>query len=190
MIILKYGNVKRMNKNSPRRKHKCSNCGCKVLLDEADFKVCDRDHDCWRYTYECPFCTKDVSFEVYDKPGVIRFFKDCGRNFDNFLWRHDLGIIMAVVGVTFTMLATVFIPFAAYYSWQNNHHAYRMNFNIGGKSDTEWTDSYKIVDGDVIFRAGEKKYCVDMDEIVVIDTKTGEEIDVYGNDRDNSQEDS
>ena len=65
-----------------------------------------------------------------------------------------------------------------------------MNFNIGAKSDTEWTDSYKIVDGDIIFKAGDKKYCVDVDEIVVIDTKTGEEIDVYGNDGDNSQEDS
>ena len=34
MIILKYGKVKQMNKKSPRRKHKCSNCGCKVLLEE------------------------------------------------------------------------------------------------------------------------------------------------------------
>ena len=39
VIILKYGSVKQMNKKHPRRKYKCSNCGCKVLLDEDDFKV-------------------------------------------------------------------------------------------------------------------------------------------------------
>ena len=186
MIILKYGSSKKMLKNNPRRKHTCSKCGCKVMLDEDDFKVSDRGCDCRRYTYECPYCNKDESFEVYDMPGVIRFFKDCKRNFGNFLWTHDLEVVATVVVVTFVVLAAIFVPFLAYYGWQNEHHAYRMNFNIGGKSDIEWTDSYKIVDGDIIFKAGDKKYCVDMDEIVVIDTKTEEEIDVYEDDGENN----
>lgn len=179
MIILKYGSSKKMLKKNPRRKHTCSRCGCKVMLEEDDFKVIDRGYDCWRYTYECPYCNKDESFEVYDRPRVVRFFKDCRRNFGNFLYEHNLEIVAVVFVVTIVILAVVFVPFLAYDGWQNDHHAYRMHFNIGEKSYIEWADLYQIVDGDVIFKAGEKKYCVDMDEIVVIDTKTGEEIDIY-----------
>lgn len=190
MIILKYGSSKKMLKNNPRRKHTCSKCGCKVMLEEDDFKLVDRGYDYWRYTYECPYCNKDESFEVYDRPGVVRFLRDFRKNFDNFLWRHDLEPVPWLIGVIVGSALVVLGPFSAYYWWNNSHHAYRMNFNIGEKSDTEWTDSYKIVDGDIIFKAGEKKYCVDMDEIVVIDTKTGEEIDIYEQDGDDRQQDS
>ena len=98
VIILKYGSSKKLLKNNPRRKHTCSRCGCKVMLEEDDFKVTARGYDCRRYTYECQYCNKDESFEVYDRPGVIRFFKDCKRNFDNSLWRYDLEPVPWLIG--------------------------------------------------------------------------------------------
>lgn len=178
MIILKYGNARSLYKQN-RWKSKCSDCGCKVIIEKEDVtdlnQYIDISGDAWtKFHWECPYCQKD---QTYNKPSsyfgyVHSLWDDLVDKISTFIDYH-LFLSGIVAGIVVVVLVLGCIAAAAHYN--NTHYAYRIEWtDYDQDAHTTWVNEYDVQEGFVIFINNGAPIKIDQDLVDIIDLKEEE----------------
>lgn len=103
MIILKYGNAKKLE-SAKRWKCKCSECGCKVILDKDDIQNYKNDmdsgyHRVTKFNWTCPYCEAELYYEEYDDP-LVRITEPILDKIEDFaVYHEELCVVIVIVTV-------------------------------------------------------------------------------------------
>lgn len=180
MIILKYGNAKKLE-SAKRWKCKCSECGCKVILDKEDVQnyINDTDYDGHRFTkfdWTCPYCETELYNEEYDSP-LVRITEPIKDKIEDFMLYHEeLCVVIGLMLVGTLLGLLIWGALNVAYKYYDNKYNYRIEYTEDdGDHCIDWTNELEEKGQHVIYidEDGDKKK-KDLDMIVIIDLKEGE----------------
>ena len=180
MIILKYGNAKKLE-SAKRWKCKCSECGCKVILDKDDIQNYKNDpdsddHRVTRFNWTCPYCETDLYYEEYDDP-LVRITEPILDKIEDFaVYHEELCIVIVIVTVIVLFFLLLWGALDLAYKHFDNKYNYRIEYTDGnGDHHTDWTYVIEKKGQYVIYidEDGDKKK-QDLDTAIVTDLKEEE----------------
>lgn len=148
MIILKYGNAKKLE-SAKRWKCKCSECGCKVILDKEDTERFRQEIDydgCpyTEFTWVCPFCHETQSYNEYDSniDKIKETLGDWIESILDFVCYHErlCDVIIALL-VSGLLILTAGITSDLVDKHRDNTYNYRIEYEeADGDHCTDWTN--------------------------------------------------
>lgn len=180
MIIIKYGNAKKLE-SAKRRKCKCSECGCKVILDKDDVQNYknDIDSDYHRFTkfdWTCPYCEEELHYEEYDDP-LVRITEPILDKIEDFaVYHEELCVVIVIVLVVVLVFLVIWGALNVAYKYCDNKYNYRIEYTEDdGDHCIDWTNELEEKWQYVIYidEDGNKKK-QDIDTTIVIDLKEEE----------------
>lgn len=173
MIVLKYGKAKKLE-YAKRWKCKCSECGCKVILDKDDIQNYKNDtdsggHRFTKFDWTCPYCGTELHYEEYDNRlvNITESIKDFALDHCNGLCRT--AVVLIVVLLSFV----VGIALDQWYNHYDNTYNYRIEYiEDDGDHRIDWTNEIEENGQYIIYidENGHKKKQA-LDTSIVIDLK-------------------
>lgn len=180
MIILKYGNAKKLE-SAKRWKCKCSECGCKVILDKDDVQNYKHDmdsdyHRVTKFNWTCPYCEEELYHEEYDDP-LVRITEPILDKIEDFaVYHEELCVVIVLVLVSALCCLLVWGGLTLAYKYYDNKYSYRIEYiEDDGDHRIDWTNELEEKGQHVIYidEDGDKKK-QDIDMVVITNLKEEE----------------
>lgn len=180
MIVLKYGKAKKLE-SAKRWKCKCSECGCKVILDKDDVQnyknnIDSDNHHVTKFYWTCPYCGTELHYEEYDDP-LVRIIEPIKDKIEDFaVYHEELCVVIVIVLVVVLLVSLIWGALDLAYKYYNNKYNYRIEYtDSDGDSHTDWTNELEEKGRYVIYidEDGDKKK-QDIDLIVITNLKEEE----------------
>lgn len=180
MIILKYGNAKKLE-SAKRWKCKCSECGCKVILDKDDVRnyennIDSDNHHVTKFYWTCPYCGTELHYEEYDNR-LVRITEPILDKIVDFALDHGgLCVVIVLVLVIALLFLLIGCALDLEYKYYDNKYNYRIECTDGdGDHCIDWTNEFDEKGRYVIYidEDGYKKK-QDIDMIVITNLKEEE----------------
>lgn len=180
MIILKYGNAKKLE-SAKRWKCKCSECGCKVILDKEDIRNYKNDMDSGyrrvtKFNWTCPYCEEELYYEEYDDP-LVRITEPIKDKIEDFaLYHEELCAVLAVLMAGALLGLLIWGALELAYKYYDNKYNYKIEYQtFSGSHCTDWTYEIEEQDGSIIYiDEDDHRKKVDLDTTVVTNLKEEE----------------
>lgn len=196
MIIEKYGDISKKTR-SKRLKATCPDCGCRVILDEEDYKFVEElmrwdAFDSHEIVYaniikwHCPCCDKDVKSKIpkggpftriLDMLGIAEWYSHCDRMFKSVIPIGAIAIVLVVFNINGCCKRTDNIKS----EWPERCDYYVLTDDAIDKKFAipYYTNNIKYSEGLLYFkdeRTG-KQYKIEAKEYTIFDCKTDEMIE-------------